>query len=90
MLKAPSLFSYSEGDIEKKLQFYSTLVGEREAKRLVIKSSNLLRQSVKIRLKPRLQEVEKSGAKVRWNETLVRRLAIRTPDQWSRYKLGDA
>ena len=90
VLKAPSLFSYSEGDIEEKLQFYSTLVGEREAKRLAIKSSNLLRQSVKIRLKPRLEEVEKSGVKVIWNETLLRRLAVRTPYQWEMYKLGDA
>mmetsp|Transcript_6951 Transcript_6951/g.19524 ORF Transcript_6951/g.19524 Transcript_6951/m.19524 type:complete len:197 (+) Transcript_6951:2-592(+) len=90
VLKAPSLFSYSEGNIEEKLQFYSNLVGEREAKRMVVKSSNLLKQSLKKRLKPRLEEIQKSGVKVRWTETLMRRLAIRTNNQWERYKLGDA
>ena len=90
VLKAPSLFSLPEGNIEEKLQFYSTLVGEREAKRLVIKSSSLLRQSLEKRLKPRLEEVKNSGVKVRWNETLIQRLAIRTPDQWEKYKLGEA
>ena len=90
LLKFPALFSYPVDNIEEKLQFYSNLIGEREAKRLVIKSSNLLRQSVKIRLKHRLEEVEKSGVKVIWNETLLRRLAVRTPYQWEMYKLGDA
>jgi mTERF domain-containing protein len=90
ILKSPPLFGYPTDNIEEKLQFYSNLIGEREAKRLVVKSSNLLRQSLEKRLKPRLEEVEKSGAKVRWNETLIRRLAIRTNDQWERYKLGDA
>ena len=70
VLKAPSLFGYSETNIEEKLQFYSKLVGEREAKRLVIKSNNLLKQSLEKRLKPRLEEVKNSGVKVRWNETL--------------------
>ena len=41
-------------------------------------------------LKPRLEEIQKSGVKVRWTETLMRRLAIRTNNQWERYKLGDA
>ena len=90
VLKATQLFSLSEGDIEEKFQFYSNLVGEREAKRLVVKSSNLLNQSLEKRLKPRLEEVKNSGVKVRWNETLIQRLAIRTPDQWERYKLGEA
>ena len=90
VLNAPSLFGCSEGDIEEKLQFYSALVGEREAKRLVIKSSNLLRQSLEIRLKPRLEEVEKRGVKVKWNETLIQRLARRTKGQWDRYKMGEA
>jgi len=88
-LKAPSLFSYSEGNIEEKLQFYSNLVGEREAKRMVVKSSNLLKQSLKKRLKPRLAEVQKSGVKIKWTETLIQRLATRTDDLWERYKLGD-
>ena len=90
ILKAPSLISYSENTIEERLQFYSNLVGEREAKRLVIKSYNLLMKSLNKRLKPRLEEVEKSGVKVRWNETLLRRMAVRTNDQWERYKLGEA
>ena len=90
VLNAPALFGLSRDNIEEKLQFYSALVGEREAKRLVIKSSNLLRQSLEKRLKPRLEEVEKSGVKVRWNETLIQRLAIRTKGQWDRYKMGEA
>ena len=90
VLKAPQLFGYSETNIEEKLQFYSALAGEREAKRLVIKSSNLLTKSLEKRLKPRLEEVEKCGVKVRWDETLIQRLARRTPDQWERYKLGEA
>jgi len=90
VLKAPSLFGISEATIEEKLQFYSNLVGEREAKRMVVKSSNLLRQSLEKRLKPRLEEIQKSGVKVRWTETLIQRLARRTDDQWERYKLGDA
>ena len=89
VLKAPQLFGYPTGNIEEKLQFYSKFVGKREAKRLVIKSTNLLNQSLK-KLKSRLEEVEKSGTRVRWNETLIQRLARRTPDQWERYKLGDA
>ena len=90
VLKAPQLFGLSEGDIEEKLQFYSNLVGERAAKRLVINSSNLLNQSLEKRLKPRLEEVEKSGAKVRWNDTLIQRLARRTKGQWEKYKMGEA
>ena len=90
VLKAPQLFGYSETNIEEKLQFYSNLVGEREAKRLVIKSKGLLTKSLKTRLTPRLDEVEKSGVKVRWGEILIKRLATRNPDQWERYKLGEA
>ena len=90
VLNAPSLFGYSETNIEEKLQFYSKLVGEREAKRLVIKSKGLLTKSLKTRLTPRLDEVEKSGVKVRWGEILIKRLATRNPDQWERYKLGEA
>ena len=89
VLKAPQLFGYPTGTIEEKLQFYSNLVGEEEVKRLVVKSSNLLNQSLK-KLNSRLEEVKKSGAKVRWNETLIQRLARRTPDQWEAYGLGEA
>ena len=90
VLKAPQLFGLSRDNIEEKLQFYSALVGEREAKGLVIKSSNLLVQSLEKRLKPRLEEVEKSGEKVRWSETLIQRLARRTKGHWEKYKLGEA
>jgi len=89
VLKQPALFSLSQGNIEEKLQFYSKLVGEEEAKRLVVKSSNLLMRSLEKRLKPRLEEVKKIGVKVRWNDTLLRRLAMRTDGQWEAYGLGD-
>ena len=88
VLKAPSLLAY--GDVEEKLQFYSNLVGEKQAKRLVVERYNLLNQSLKNRLKPRLEEVEISGVKVRWNETLIQRLAGRTKSQWEAYGLGEA
>jgi mTERF domain-containing protein len=90
LLSGHSLLGFAIDTIEEKLQFYSNLVGEREAKRLVVKSSALLRESLKTRLKPRLKEVEKSGVKIRWNETLLQRLARRTNEQWERYKLGEA
>ena len=90
LLKAPSLFGLADDTIEKKLQFYSNIVGEREAKRLVIKSNNLLKVSLEKRLKPRLEEVEKSGVKVRWNETLIQRLARRRNETWEAYGLGVA
>ena len=62
--KRPSLFTRSEKDIEEKLQFYSELVGKSEAKRLVIKSSNLLTVSLKKRLRPRLAEVKRLAKKL--------------------------
>ena len=89
LLKQVPLFGLSEGNIEEKLTFYSSLVGEREAKRLVVKSSNLLLRSLK-KLKSRLEEVEKSGVKIRWDETRIQRLACRSDDLWERYKLGEA
>ena len=88
--KRPSLFTMSEKDIEEKLQFYSELVGESEAKRLVIKSPNLLTVSLKKCLRPRLAEVESAGKKIIWSETLVQRLARRTPELWERYGLNEA
>ena len=45
ILNAASLFSLADDTIEEKLSFYSNLVGEREARRLVVESSNLLRLS---------------------------------------------
>ena len=78
------------GDIEEKFQFYSNLVGEREAKRLVVERGYLLARSLEKRLKPRLEEVEKSGVKDRWNRTLINRLSERTNKQWEKYKLGEA
>jgi hypothetical protein len=90
VLKCTPLFSYSDEHIEKKLQFYSNLVGEREAKRLVIKYSSLMRQGLKTRLNHRLEEVEKSGVKVRWNETLIKRLATRRDGLWEKYMLDEA
>ena len=50
----------------------------------------LLMQRLKTRLKPRLEEVKNSGVKVRWNKTLIQRLAQRKNDVWERYKLGEA
>ena len=80
----------SEKDIEEKLHFYCELVGKSEAKRLVIKSSNLLTVSLKKRLRPRVAEVKKAGKEVVWTKTLIQRLARRTPAQWEAYGLDDA
>ena len=88
--KQPSLFPKSEKDIEEKLQFYSALVGKREAKRLVIKSSNLLVKSLEKVLKPRLSQIQNAGEKVVWTEQLIQRLARRSDDLWERYGLGEA
>ena len=91
ILRSARLFLISDDTIEEKLQFYSELVGEREAKRLVIKSTNLLvSASLEKRLKPRLSEVPSAGKKVVWTEVLIQRLARRTPEQWERYGLGKA
>ena len=89
LLKQQPLFGLSEGNIEEKFQFYINLVGEREAERLVVKSSNLLTRSLK-KLQSRLEEVEESGVKVRWTETLIKRLAERSNALWERHKLGEA
>ena len=87
--KQPTLITKSEKDIEEKVKFYSQLVGESEAKRLVTKSSNLLVRSLKNRLKPRLAQVQSTGNKVVWTEKLIQRLARRSDDQWERYGLGE-
>ena len=87
----PSLFSRSEKAIKEKVKFYSELVGEKEAKRLVTKSSNLLvTASLEKRLKPRLSQIRNAGTKVVWTEQLIQRLARRSDDQWERYGLGEA
>lgn len=88
--KSPRLLTCSiETSIEPMLAFYGALIGEKKAKRLVIESTNLLRVSLEKKLKPRLAEVQKSGKKFVWNETLIQRLARRTNKQWERYKLED-
>ena len=90
VMKQPNLFKTSIKDIERKLQFYSELVGKKKAKRLVIKSSNLLLVSLKNRLKPRLSEVQIAGKKVGWTEQLIQRLARRSDDLWEKYGLEEA
>ena len=91
LLRMPGLFSYSDEKIEQKLQFYSTLVGEVEAKKIVIESPNLIvTASLENRLQPRLAEIERSGEKVQWDRTLIQRLARRTDDVWGKYGIGDA
>ena len=88
--KYPTLFKRSEKDIEEKLKFYSQLVGESEAKRIVTKSSNLLTISTEKRLKPRLSQIRNAGTKVVWTEKLIQRLARRSDVLWERYGLGEA
>ena len=78
-----------EESIEPKLEFYGALIGEKKAKRLVMKSINLLIVSLEKKLKPRLAEVQKSGVKIDWDETLIQRLARRNNADWERYKLED-
>ena len=91
LLRMPGLFTYSEKTIEKKLAFYSKLLGEKEARKLVAESPYfMVNYGLEKRLKPRLKEVLKSGKKVKWDKTLVSRLATRTDKQWEEYGLGDA
>ena len=88
--KNPRLLNMSiETSIEPKLAFYSALIGEKKAKRLVMESTNLLVESLEKKLKPRLAEVQKLGMKVNWDETLIQRLARRPKERWERYKLED-
>ena len=91
VLRMPGLLTYSEKTIDKKLAFYSYLLGEKKAKILVVESPYfVVNYGLERRLKPRLKEVLKSGEKVRWDKTLVSRLATRTDKQWEEYGLGDA
>lgn len=80
----------SEKTIDKRVAFYSRLLGEREAKRLIMQSPYfVINYSLERRLKPRLEEVQKSGQKVEWDKKLVIRLATRTDKQWEEYGLGN-
>ena len=89
--KNPRLLPMSiEKSIEPKLAFYGALIGEKKAKRLVMESINLLVVSLEKKLKPRLAEVQKSGVKIDWDETLIQRLARRTDAEWERCQLEDA
>ena len=89
--KNPRLLPMSiEESIEPKLAFYGALIGEKKAKRLVMESINLLVVSLEKKLKPRLAEVQKSGVKIDWDETLIQRLARRSNADWERCKLEDA
>ena len=77
-------------NVEPKIEFYSKLAGKAVAKGAIFENPNLLKQSSKKRLKPRLAEIVESGDKVRWSKTLLFRMALRTPAQWENYGLGDA
>uniref|UniRef100_A0A7S0ACF9 Uncharacterized protein n=1 Tax=Minutocellus polymorphus TaxID=265543 RepID=A0A7S0ACF9_9STRA len=91
IMKQPAILAISvERSIKPKLHFYSRLVGEKEAKKIIIESTNLLMRSLDKRLLPRLAEVEKSGLEIKWNKTLIQRLARRSNRLWDEYKLGDA
>ena len=91
VLRHPILFTLSiEKNIEAKLEFYSELAGKAVAKEAIIENPNLLLQSLKKRLKPRLAEVEEQGGKVRWTKTFLFRMALRNPAQWEAYGLDDA
>ena len=45
--------------------------------------------SVENRLEPRLEEVRKSGEKVKWYKTTINRLAVRSDALWEKYGVGD-
>ena len=77
-------------NVEPKIEFYSKLAGKAVAKEAIFENPNLLLQSFKKRLKPRLAEIVESGDKVRWSKTLLFRMALRTPAQWEKYGLGEA
>ena len=89
LLRMPGLFSSSEGTIEKKYRFYTRLIGESAAKKLVVERPYLIVNfSLENRLKPRLEEVRKSGEKVKWDETTINRLATRSDALWENYGLN--
>lgn len=91
LLRCYNLFSYSQKTMEKKLNFYVKLVGERAAKKLVVERPYLIANySLENRLEPRLEEVRKSGEKVKWDKTTINRLAVRSDALWEKYGVGDA
>ena len=92
LLRCYNIFNYSiDGNLEKKLNFYVKLIGERAAKKLVLKRIYLIANySLEKRLEPRLEEVRKSGKRVKWDETMINRLAVRSDALWEKYGLGDA
>ena len=77
-------------NVEPKVEFYSKLAGRAVAKEAIFENPNLLLQSFKKRLTPRLAEIEARGDKVRWSKTLLFRMALRAPALWEAYGLDDA
>ena len=91
LLRMPGLFAYSEETMEKKLNFYAKLIGKKAAKKLVSEKPYLIgNYSLEKRLEPRLKEVQKSGKKVKWDESMIKRLALRSDEVWEKYGVGDA
>ena len=89
-LSRPELAASStEKNIEPKLELYGSLIGKERARKIVVESPYLLLQSMKKRIKPRLEEVDKAYEYVQWTETLLRRLVIRQPKLWCDYMLDD-
>ena len=89
IMRYTSLLGISiEDNVEPKLQFYSKLAGEVVAKETIRNNPNLLIVSLKKRLEPRVEEVERSGDKARWTTELLVRLARRSDEQWEAYGLG--
>ena len=81
LLRMPGLFTYSEKTTEKKLHFYAKLIGKKAAKELVVERPYLIvNYSLERRLEPRLEEVQKSGVKVRWDKTMINRFARRSDE----------
>ena len=90
-LRRPELVALSaEENIEPKLDLYGSLIGKEKARKLVVDHPNLLLESLKRRIKPRLEEVDKVYEYVEWTETLLRRLVMRKPKPWRDYMLDDA
>jgi hypothetical protein len=89
-LRYPNLFTYSiDNNLEPKREFYSKLVGKAVAREAMLDKPSLFSVSLKTRLKPRLEEVEERGDKVRWSKTLLVRLATRRDTTWEAHGLED-
>ena len=90
ILKRPEPLALSfDKNIEPKIELYGSLLGKERAKKLVLESPNLLLQSMDKCLNPRIREVERAYEYVKWDKTLVRRLATRRPKHWCKYMLDD-